>query len=384
MSKRYHRYWIVILLILYSSISFAVSPKLPPKPDDLKHLDQQIQQLQQEIQHDKGQKGHLAQQLKANATKLTKLEKQLATLKVELKKQKNNLVNLQQQQTLCKQQVCQQQSLLMKHVVAVYFLLNQGANKRFSLSDQERYLTYLKYCNTTHLDNLQRLQQQYQTLCSKQQQVISHKDEVQTVLSKRQKSQHQLVAAKQNQQQVLTVLALQIDHKNAKLSQLQANRHALEQLVKKLSQMQQVKPQAPPSVGVLQPTTESFAKSQGKLFWPIAGPIISPYGAAIAQSELKNTGVLIGTHTKQPVMAIAQGKVIFANWLQGLGLLLIIDHGDGYMSLYGHNQALYKKVGDKVKSREQVATVGKETEHSGLYFEIRHNGQAVNPEQWCR
>ena len=85
------------------------------------------------------------------------------------------------------------------------------------------------------------------------------------------------------------------------------------------------------------------------------------------------------------VRAVAQGRVAFADWMRGFGLLLIIDHGDGYMSLYGHNQALYKEVGEWVDSGETVATLGASggQTRAGLYFELRHKGRPVNPVLWC-
>ena len=84
--------------------------------------------------------------------------------------------------------------------------------------------------------------------------------------------------------------------------------------------------------------------------------------------------------------AISHGRVAYADWLRGYGLLLIIDHGDGYMSLYGHNQVLYKETGEWVEAGDLIASVGNSggQAHTGLYFEIRHNGKPTNPTQWCR
>ncbi len=128
-----------------------------------------------------------------------------------------------------------------------------------------------------------------------------------------------------------------------------------------------------------------FTDLQGKLHWPTQGEIVAHFGAELGDSKLKYNGVLIQAPAGQPVHAIYGGHVIFANWLHGLGLLLIVDHGNGYMSLYGHNAALYKKVGDSVKPEDLIAAVGNSgvPGPTGLYFEIRHNGQPINPEQWC-
>lgn len=128
-----------------------------------------------------------------------------------------------------------------------------------------------------------------------------------------------------------------------------------------------------------------FDALQGKLPWPTLGDISIHYGATMRQGGMKSTGVLIRAPLGQPVRAIYPGRVVFANWLPGFGLLMIVDHGDGYMSLYGHNQTLYKKVGDAVKPDEMIAAVGNSGREAptGLYFEIRHNSEPVNPQVWC-
>ena len=129
-----------------------------------------------------------------------------------------------------------------------------------------------------------------------------------------------------------------------------------------------------------------FYKKRGHLIWPTTGRIKHHFGTQIGQSELKWNGVLIEASQGQTVHAVAPGKVIFAKWLQGYGLLLIIDHGNGYMTLYGRNQSLLKKVGDWVKTNTTIATAGQTGgfSQSALYFSLRHNAKPLNPEKWCK
>jgi septal ring factor EnvC (AmiA/AmiB activator) len=96
--------------------------------------------------------------------------------------------------------------------------------------------------------------------------------------------------------------------------------------------------------------------------------------------------MLIAAPKGTPVHAVSHGRVVFADWLRGLGLLLIIDHGDGYMTLYGHNQSVYKETGDWVQAGEVVASVGESggSTRSALYFEVRADGKPVNPQAWLR
>ncbi|QXB55768.1 peptidoglycan DD-metalloendopeptidase family protein [Aeromonas sp. FDAARGOS 1415] len=121
----------------------------------------------------------------------------------------------------------------------------------------------------------------------------------------------------------------------------------------------------------------------GNLRWPVQGPILISYGSP-RTAELKWKGTLIGASEGTQVKAVAPGQVVYADWLDGFGMLLVIDHGKGYMSLYGHNQSLLRQVGQNVEQGEPVALVGDSggQERAGLYFEIRYQGEAINPTKW--
>lgn len=123
--------------------------------------------------------------------------------------------------------------------------------------------------------------------------------------------------------------------------------------------------------------------TNGSLRWPVQGPILISYGSP-RTAELKWKGTLIGASEGTQVKAVAPGQVVYADWLDGFGMLLVIDHGRGYMSLYGHNQSLLRQVGQSVEQGEPVALVGDSggQDRPGLYFEIRYQGEAINPTKW--
>ncbi|WP_250894796.1 murein hydrolase activator EnvC family protein, partial [Aeromonas dhakensis] len=127
----------------------------------------------------------------------------------------------------------------------------------------------------------------------------------------------------------------------------------------------------------------SGLKTNGSLRWPVQGPILIAYGSP-RTAELKWKGTLIGASEGTQVKAVAPGQVVYADWLDGFGMLLVIDHGRGYMSLYGHNQSLLRQVGQNVEQGEPVALVGDSggQDRPGLYFEIRYQGEAINPTKW--
>ncbi|MDT4859240.1 Murein hydrolase activator EnvC [compost metagenome] len=130
-----------------------------------------------------------------------------------------------------------------------------------------------------------------------------------------------------------------------------------------------------------------FAKSRGQLPWPVDGRLVARFGSARGgDSRAKWDGVLIGASEGSAVRAVHGGRVVFADWLRGAGLLVILDHGNGYLSLYGHNQRLLKNAGDIVKAGESIATVGTSggQDTPALYFAIRQQGRPTDPAQWCR
>ena len=130
-----------------------------------------------------------------------------------------------------------------------------------------------------------------------------------------------------------------------------------------------------------------FASARGKLPWPGDGRLVARYGTPRGgDARTKWDGVLIGAAAGSQVRAVHGGRVVFADWLRGAGLLVILDHGNGYLSLYGHNQSLLKNAGDVVKAGDPIATVGSSggQDASALYFAIRQNGRPSDPAQWCR
>ena len=128
-----------------------------------------------------------------------------------------------------------------------------------------------------------------------------------------------------------------------------------------------------------------FEGLRGRLRWPVNGALLARYGASRGASGLTWQGVLIGAPAGKPVRSIHRGRIAYADWLRGFGLLLIIEHGDGFMSLYGHNETLTRETGDWVESGESIATVGDSggNPEPALYFEIRHAGKPVDPRRWC-
>lgn len=130
---------------------------------------------------------------------------------------------------------------------------------------------------------------------------------------------------------------------------------------------------------------EAFASQRGRLRWPLAGRIVSAFGAP-GEGGRPSSGLLLAAKVGTPVAAVARGRVAFADWLRGYGMVIILDHGDGYLSLYGCNESLLKEVGDWVDAGDTIATSGASggQRSAGLYFELRSDGKPVDPRRWLR
>ena len=176
----------------------------------------------------------------------------------------------------------------------------------------------------------------------------------------------------------MTELGNKIKNQENTLSSLEGSRARIENLLKSLGELLADIPGNPSE-------NQPFAAQKGKLPWPAKGSFLSKFGQSKNQGDLKWNGVLIKANFGTPVQVISHGRVAFSDWLQGFGFITIIDHSDGYMSLYGNSESLFKQTGDWVSAGDVIATAGDSggQPQSGVYFEIRSRGKPVNPAKWC-
>lgn len=186
-----------------------------------------------------------------------------------------------------------------------------------------------------------------------------------------------LESTRRERGELVARISRELAGKDSELKKLVAQEAELDQLMKALARVLPAMPDV---------DSEPFAGQAAKLSWPARGPVLKRFGQRRADGKLKWQGVLLGAPAGSDVQAVYHGRVVFSDWLDGMGLLMIIEHGDGYMSLYGHNQELLREVGEWVGPGDVIAHVGDsggKTE-AGLYFEIRKNGDPVNPSRWVR
>lgn len=193
-----------------------------------------------------------------------------------------------------------------------------------------------------------------------------------------------LNASKQQRETALRKLRSDIAARSSELEQLEMDQVQLQELIEQINRAVADIPSAMRNA--------PFDAQRGKLQMPVAGEVLSSFGSRYGEGDLRRQGVTLAVAEGTPVQAIHPGRVVFSDWLRGTGLLVIIDHGEGYMSLYGSNQALSKQAGDWVDAGDIVATSGLANEPTGgpdnaetrpgMYFEIRHHGEAQNPANW--
>jgi septal ring factor EnvC (AmiA/AmiB activator) len=182
-------------------------------------------------------------------------------------------------------------------------------------------------------------------------------------------------AARDERSRALKAVNAQIRNRNDSIAKLKREAASLEKLI---ADLRRAMSDLPPTGG------QAFEKVRGRLSWPVAGKIVARFGQSRG-GGLKWNGVMVDAARGTPVKALYDGRIAYADWLQGLGLLVIVDHG-GYMSLYAHNEQIYKSVGDRVTAGEAIATVGDSGGRStpGLYLEIRRGAKAIDPIPWFR
>ncbi|HIF53825.1 MAG TPA: hypothetical protein EYQ57_01290 [Methylococcaceae bacterium] len=240
-----------------------------------------------------------------------------------------------------------------------------------------RIMVYYEYLNKLRLKKIEKIDDDLQQLRALKQ--VQHKENARLneKLAKSKLEQSFLIKTRNAREQLLAKIKQRFFSKKQQLSQYKTSEKRLKTLILKLQQLRDPFPLEEGAV------TE-FAKLKGKLPWPVQGRIKKKFGARRMGSRWD--GVLIKAKSGTPIHAVTRGRVVYADWLRGYGLLTIIEHGQGYMTLYAFNESLYKSVGDWIEAGTVIATVGQSGGQTvtGLYFGIRKKGKPVNPERWCR
>lgn len=372
MKKYFLPQMLLISFFLVTSLATAADNK------QLNNLTSKISSLKASLINEQSQREKLQNALQSNEIQTGKIALQLTKTNSQLKNQQILLNQLQQDAQDKKNLFLQQQDQLAQQLRAAYILSRQPYLKLlFNQNDLDhlsRTLVYYKFMVQDQVQTLKNIQQTLNDIQTSQTKIVQQMALLQNTQQQQLSQEKSLSASHQARQSLIATMNKSIFSKTQEMQTLIANKLRLENTI---SQLQNSKFQ------YIQ--TQNFSKLIRKLPWPTRGKIQYLFGTNIQESELRWNGDIILASQGQPVYAVANGEVVFAKWLEGYGLLLIINHGNGYMTLYGRNQYLYKQVGDKVVAGDLIASVGNTGgyENSGLYFAIRLNAKPLDPALWC-
>lgn len=374
-------FFFAILFLLTTTPSNSATQTQQQKLEQLKN---QIQQLQSELKADNKQKDKAVYLLQTAEKDVAAASKKLRVTERDFSISQKKLASLNNQESNLKVQLQENRDALISQIRAAYSMGKQEYVKL--LLNQEnpatlsRMVVYYQYFNQSRADRLQHIDKRLLRL-KKVSREIERQSEKLLSLKKLAFNEREILKSKRSQRtEVVASLSASLRKKNQALNSMLRDEQHLKKLLQRIeSQLKDVQLDlAPP---------KEFRQMKGQLIWPTTGTIASRFGSLRKNSgKLKWKGVVIETDVGNTIKAVAYGRVVFADWLRGFGMLLIIDHGSGYMSLYGHNEQLHKKMGDWVQANETIATSGNSGGHiaTSLYFEIRHNGKPQDPVKWCK
>ncbi len=374
----------LVFLCFFSVVGLADSEQSNEEKEaakqELQQLKSEIKNLQTSLSKKRKQQSSALKKLRSSEKKIATASKILRSTIRQLNKKEKELKKLHKKQTTLEVDKKVQKKVLAEQLRSAYINGKQEYLKLL-LNQQDpdalgRMLVYYDYMNKARSKQVKQLQV---TLSELKNIDLAIQKEIRKLKILRQSKENetkQLKKLKQKRKKLVDALGQEIASKSDELTELEINAQELQQLIDSVRETIE-------HMDFTQPL-EGLKKLKGRLSWPSRGKQIKRYGS-INQGQ-RSSGVLIAGKEGNDINAIHHGRVVYSDWLRGFGLLLIIDHGKGYMSLYGYNQALYKDVGDWVEANEAIATLGQSggQRQPALYFELRHQGKPVNPKKWFR
>ncbi len=340
--------------------------------EQIRELELRIKQLKAQMYNARSQYGRLQQKLKQKEEQIGDIANRIHTLQNALTNKQRTLYKLKKQENQIQRKLQAKRKVLAKQITAAYVMGRQDYLKLW-LNQEDvftvgRMLTYYEYLNRTKSNQIQTIKISLENLITLKDTIKLKKADINNVINTQIKKKQALIFNYQQRKKILAQLANTLENQSTELKRLQENKRHLETLLSTLDTV---------------PKTDNLPGLKGKFAPPVKGRILKRFGDKLV-AGLKWQGMLIAAPLGNKIRVIAPGQVIFAQWFRNFGLLIIIDHGQSYMSLYAHNQSLYVKMGDWVQANDIIATVGNSggNKISGLYFEIRYQAKPQAPRNW--
>jgi septal ring factor EnvC (AmiA/AmiB activator) len=236
-------------------------------------------------------------------------------------------------------------------------------------------MAYYRYLNDYRADNIAAVTEQIRELDELHSKIAAEAARLDELARTRYAELSHLNESQEDRTALLAALQKKIQNESQEVERLAAEEQDLTRLIAELTSILSDYPIS---------SEQPFSDHKGKLTWPVAGTLLHDFGQPRAGGKIRWNGVVLAAPRGREIRAIYHGRVAFADWLAGMGLLVIVDHGDGYMTLYGYNETILKKTGDWVAPGDVIATVGDSggQTQAGLYFELRSGTRPVNPRHW--
>lgn len=375
---------LLALAVVNSPLHAAEAPAdMPPDvsaEQQLQAVSEAISQIQRWLQTTRAQRSVEEQALLESSQQLNMLRQQMLSNQRQLSVLESELTRLTAEQDVLLADSEQQRSQIASTLVASY-LSGSDSQLKLLLNQQDpaiarRMLVYFEAFNQQRIAHIIRWRDTLAELAANRETLLTTADQLSDLNNSLQRQQITLESQQLARETLISELTAQMGARGSELDILIADQLELQALINEIN-----------SVVIDIPAPEElmpFAASRGNMPWPANGRLLAAYGDVFGAGQLRRHGIVIAAETGSPIRAIHPGRVIFSDWLRGSGNLLIVDHGNAYISLYSHNQQLLKQSGDWVNRGEALALSGEDggTGEPGLYFEIRRNSETLNPADW--
>lgn len=384
--------------MLYTAASVLAAPA-GAKREELKGLQERIQALQKDLAKTEGSRADAAEELRETEQAISDANRRLRELNGERARAQASLDHLNLQSQKLSSRIAAQQAQLGRLLTRQYYAGETDALRHLlsgddpnQLARDAHYLGLLSHAKAGLIRDLGGILEEKKHLAS-----LAHDKtaELAEIEKNQQRERSDLVEQQKQRQAVLARISDRIKTQRREVEKLKRDEKRLARLIEGLGRIV-AKPKPPASSRAQAPAlrnertpdsalpADAFARLKGRLALPTRGELANGFGTPRQDGGTTWKGVFIRADGGAEVKAIAPGRIVFADWLRGFGNLAIVDHGDGYLSVYGNNESLYKAVGDPVKAGETIASVGNSggNPETGLYFELRHLGQPIDPLKW--
>jgi septal ring factor EnvC (AmiA/AmiB activator) len=342
-----------------------------------------IEKLKQAIDVKEDSKSKYIKQLKSIERNIGGISQDIRAIGKKIKARKKELAALRETRLQHQRQLSRENDYLAEQVYTA-FTLGREEKVKLLFSQQEpqslqRNLVYYQYFSNARVALINDVQANIDKIIETEELIQQARQELEKDQQALNRQKQKLDKDRGKRKSIIASLDQQLKKQGGSLSRLEDEAVQLQNLIKSIQE-----------IFVDAPETEisrrAFAELKGKLAWPVKGKLKRLFGRNKPLSNLRWQGVMIEAPGGSHVQAVSHGRIAFADWLRGLGNLIIIDHGNSYLSLYGHNESLFKSAGEWVDAGEVISSIGSSggQKKPGLYFEIRKKGKPQNPTGWCK